>query len=524
MAKQTSGIDGVVQLLDDPAKFDLIKTNLKTTSSLTDNDKKIYSALWNQFGKAFPGQQGNLSWVVNNHLELIDFIKENYTNGNTLRNKLEGLAHMLLAADKHKFKETARRLFNDTLVMQKKLDRERDESILPDKEIAKFVPYPYLMAKFNELTQYRIANRKDIKLNIYHLLIALNVLIPPLRRNWAQMEVWPPRRKNGRLVHEITSEAMKQEPPENGTNYLWEQAPGDFVIILNTDKVENARKSKGLERQHIRIADDISNVTSGDDLNKWLSLSLEDMPRNYVLIGVKTQDTAMGNTSYDKALAMMFYPRQPTQNVLRKAYDNFWYDQKLTANQKKEIAFRMRHTPSVAMTSYLKVNAPRKISDWDPAKQYPANALTAPPNINLSPINQQFEEEEDAQQEEEKVPAQKPAPEPAQEQEIKEAKSWKTLPAKIPPLSTIKTPPRPSRQPFNYVQYSRDYRLMHTLDINRKQAINYENNKEKILCRQILGRLNKSQTSKPMNKTVEKYMLYQEQPDGPWFSHMFDGE
>lgn len=183
----------------------------------------------------------------------------------------------------------------------------------------------------------------------------------------------------------------------------------------------------------------------------------------------------MGNTSYDKALAMMFYPRNPTQNVLRKAYDNFW----------------MRHTPSVAMTSYLKVNAPRQISDWDPAKQYPANALTAPPDIDLPPLNQ-FEEEEDAQQEEEKIPIPQPtpAPEPAPPQEIKEPKAWKTLPAKIPQKSTIKTPasiaaqvvarelnqapvrepPRPPRQPFNYVQYSRDYRLMHGDDINRKQA------------------------------------------------------
>lgn len=544
MSRRQSAGDKVL-LLDNPEQFDSIKTGLKTITSLKEHEQNTYSALYNKIGYTFENaRKGQLDWVGRHYKELIKYVKDNYDKGNTIRNKLEGIAHMLLAIDKHHFKEDVRRIFNETLAIQKKVDQVRDLSLLTPAELEDYVPYPYLMEKFNQLTRLRIENRKDLKLNMYHLLIAVNVLIPPLRRNWSGMEVWPHRKVDGRL-RKITPELRSIPPPEDDINYLWEQAPGDFAICLNSDKIENMRKSKDIPRQIIELKIEIEGVTRGADLNSWLRMSLEDVPRNYVLIGVRSK-AAMIDSSYDQALASMFTPRAPTQNLMRKIYVNYWWKQNLSAQQRNDMAFRMRHTPNVAMSSYLKINAPTKIPDWDMHEQYPGNTFETAVFEN--------EVKEPAKQEE-KAPALAPAPEPAPEQpdlqpepappqEIKEAKSWKTLPAKIPQKSTIKTPasiaaqvvarelnqapvrepPRPPRQPFNYVQYSRDYRLMHADDINRKQAINYENNKEKILCRQILGRLNKSQTSKPMNKTVEKYMLYQEQPDGPWLSHMFDGE
>lgn len=535
-----------VELLDDPEKFDAIKTNLLTITPLKQHEKAVYTNLWNKFGSAFGGERkGRLEWVGDHYQELIDYIKAQYTNGNTIRNYLEAIAHILLAIDKHKFKEIVRPLFNDTLVMQKKLDKERDESLLTPTELTNYVPYPNLMDKFNELSKLRLVYRKDLKLNIYHLLIAVNVLIPPLRRNWASMRVWPARKVDGKL-RKVTPEMSATPPPEDNDNYLWEQKPGEFAIVVNSDKIENKRKAKELERQIIELKIEIPDVTSGADLNRWLSLSLEDLPRNNILIGVKTKDSEMGNTSYDKALASMFTPRRPTQNLLRKAYVNYWWSKNLNAGQIRDLAFRMRHTPGVAMSSYLKVNTPREITDFDRAKQYPADSLKEP-----KPEEVKME-----------LPKEEPIPEAP-------APGWKKLPIKIPRKVQIKTPesvaaaqaaaeasqdvldykhngpepepayepldqkhevkrelprPTPPREPFNYVQYARDYRRVHSEEINRKQAINYEQNKGKILCKQVLGRLNKSQTTKPMAKTIEVYQLYQLKPGGLWLSHMFDGE
>lgn len=201
------------------------------------------------------------------------------------------------------------------------------------------------------------------------------------------------------------------------------------------------------------------------------------------------------------------------------------------------------------MSSYLKTNAPRELPDFGMyrAKQYPADSFKQPPK--KAPA----------------VPTEMPiAPKeaPAEEPTVAAAPTWKKLPIKVPKKVPIKTPesiataqaaaaaaeesqevlgyepepayepfeqkheapPQPPREPFDYVQYARDYRRVHADEINRKQAINYEQNKGKILCKQILGRLNKSQTSKPMAKTIEIYQLYQPKPGGPWFSNMFDGE
>lgn len=544
-----------VELLDDPERFDAIKSNLLTITPLKQHEKAVYTNLWNKFGSAFGvTRKGRLDWVGDHYQELIDYIKAQYTNGNTIRNYLEAVAHILLAIDKHTFKDIVRPLFNDTLVMQKKLDKERDESLLTPAELTNYVPYPDLMAKFNELTNLRLINRKDLKLNIYHLLIAVNVLIPPLRRNWASMRVWPAKKVDGKL-RKVTPALMATPPPEDDDNYIWERNPGDFVIVINYDKIESKRKAKELPRQMMELTTEIPGVTSGADLNRWISMSLEDAPRNNLLVGVKNGVSEMGNTSYDKALSSMFTPRRPTQNLLRKAYVNYWWSKKLNANQIKDMAFRMRHTPGVAMSSYLKVNAPTEIPDFEMfrSKQYPADAFQKSKKKLPKEVKSEAPKEEQ--------------PEPEPEPELP-APSWKKLPIKIPRKVAIKTPesiaaaqaavahgqddldykhdyepvqapqpmpepiqevkklppPPPPREPFDYVQYARDYRRVHADEINRKQAIRYEENKGKILCKQLLARLNKNQTTKPMVKSIEAYQLYQLKPDGPWYSHFFDGE
>ena len=81
-----------------------------------------------------------------------------------------------------------------------------------------------------------------------------------------------------------------------------------------------------------------------------------------MLIGTRS-DRRMSSQSYDAALARLFAPRRPTQNLIRKAYINHWHrarvlDRELSEGQKEAIADRMRHSLATATAAYRKVNAP----------------------------------------------------------------------------------------------------------------------------------------------------------------------
>ena len=102
--------------------------------------------------------------------------------------------------------------------------------------------------------------------------------------------------------------------------------PGKWAIVVNHDKVENQRLGKevSLPRQIMYLDDEIEGVTNGQKLNEIISKSLLYAPRNYPLIGLKTQQL-MTASGYDSALREMFKPRQPRQNLLRKAFINHWH-------------------------------------------------------------------------------------------------------------------------------------------------------------------------------------------------------
>lgn len=94
--------------------------------------------------------------------------------------------------------------------------------------------------------------------------------------------------------------------------------------------------------------------------NQIINESLQAAPRNYVLIGVRTK-TVMGESGFRSAMAAMFQPKKPGQNLLRKAYINYYHRFKLNGMELpertlKDIASRMRHTLEVARGSYRKIN------------------------------------------------------------------------------------------------------------------------------------------------------------------------
>src|SRR6185437_14887807 len=117
-----------VRKLDDPAQFAEIKTGLKTTAALRKHERERHSVWYNYFkarGELVGPVKSNMLWVGEHWPTILAYIREAYgppNNGSTYRNHLEGLANILLAIDKHKFKETARPLYNQGLTIQQRLD------------------------------------------------------------------------------------------------------------------------------------------------------------------------------------------------------------------------------------------------------------------------------------------------------------------------------------------------------------------------------------------------------------------
>lgn len=338
-----------VKKLDMPSQFNAIKTNMKSTSSLKKHENERYSVWFNYYKEnkqiAVPKNKSSILWVAKHWKTIEKYIKDTYKlpkyKPATTRNHLEGLANVLLAIDKNKFKEIVRPYYNLGLDLQKEIDKKRDDSELTPKEKENFVCYADLIEQRNKLHDAWMEKRRDKKLNIYHLILALNTYIPPLRLNLINMEFHRERKA----------------PPSNiQTNYLWEKTKGKWVIVLNYDKIENKRQAKGYDREEFDLEDDIPGVTEGQRLNNIINDSLKDWKREFVLTGVRTYGEPMGKSSYDQALSTIFNPKKPTQNILRKSYINHFYNKNLPMSKLKLIARRMRHTVGVAMLSYKKVN------------------------------------------------------------------------------------------------------------------------------------------------------------------------
>lgn len=502
----------VVRKLDEQAQFAEIKTGLKTTSGLKRYEIDKYNSLFNQFREQglfglTAADKGKLSWVADNLSEIEKYVKATYIppkyKPSTLRGYLEALANILLAIDKDKFKEVVRPMFNTGLSTQQLIDKATQESKLSEQEQSDFVTFPELVKVRDLMHSEWLKNPNDLKLNMYQLILAVNTYIPPLRLDWVDMNVYPPRLLAGKPVPPATY-MMATPPPINKMNYLWEQSPGHWAIVINHDKIEGKREKKGLARQVIALDEEIPGVTNGKRLSEIINKSLEVQPRNFVLIGIKNKGE-MSVSSYDAALATMFRPRQPRQNLLRKAYINYWHSQNLPTGKLNEIAFRMRHTLGVAMGSYRKINI-------DGPPEFEERKVPEPPVIAAKP--------------QVILPIQPPT----------EVKSLPILPpppvipviaparAPAPPAVAVPAPVLPARKYFSPAAYAQNYRVVHADTIKVKARDRYNANSHKILRNKILSQLNKGVVTRPTAKSIELYGLRQDAFSGLWISTQPDDE
>lgn len=335
-----------VKKIDNDDVFDDIPSNIKRSRTMKKKDRERYSVWYNHFKDTLTlKEKDNLAWVIPHHETILKYIKDTYKEPDfspvSRRHHLEGLGNVLLSTDKIKFRGFVRQLFNEGKAIQIEADKERENGELNETDIYNYVSYSTLCKARDKLYDSWMDDKKNKKYNIYHMLLSVNTYIPPLRRQWNDMQIY----------------IKASEPPKNNQNYLWGYEHGKWAIVINHDKIENKRKDLGKEREIFKLEDEIKNVTDGNKLNELISLSLSYFPRKYLLSGIRTDGSMhMAETSYDQALGYIFEPKKPATNLLRKAYINHWHNQNLSPKILKQIAHRMRHTLGVAITMYKKTN------------------------------------------------------------------------------------------------------------------------------------------------------------------------
>lgn len=365
--RQYEGDEGFVRKLDD-SRFETIKSGIKSYDGLqSDFLKRKYVTLHNLVKKekvcrGVPVSRSNITWVADCWEKITEWIKNRYTDESTLRINLEVVANLLLAINKEKYREDVRPFFNTGKRLQNIKDDERDDSLFTETELNNLVKYPDLVKERERWAKAWKEDPKNLKNNMYHLILALITYVPPLRKNYHDMEIYRDK---------------KSPPRDTKTNYMWEKHIGQWTMVINYDKVENKREAQHKPRSEFDLNDEIPGVTNGKKLNEVINQSLKMHPRQYLLAGVVTGVTSkMGATSFDRALKTIFYPKKPATNLIRKAYVNHFYRKTLSNKTLDKLADRMRHSRQVGRDTYFKINYP--IGD-EPEEDYEGTVIRQPP-------------------------------------------------------------------------------------------------------------------------------------------------
>ena len=175
-----------------------------------------------------------------------------------------------------------------------------------------FIPYDELIAKLEEMKENykKSPTRKNTMLL---LIIMLNVLQPPLRRNLVDMEI-------------ITNSNFA----EKDKNYLLVKK-GSYSYIINSDKVSNSKTSE--QEKNIPVQKEI-----GD----FIVETLFRFPRNYLLSSLYG-NSPMTIKGYNYALKLLF-PKIDcmSQNVFRRSFITHIISNHPTKKILRNLALSMR--------------------------------------------------------------------------------------------------------------------------------------------------------------------------------------
>ena len=387
----------------------------------------------------------NLQWILTQNKEIEKYILSKNTKDGTKSAHFVTLAKILeRLGDQQGYKKYSKIATNYNKKVQAK---QREQEVLPERT-GDWVPWEEVMQRRKELRKESKEDPENYKKHLTYLILALYTYQPPIRGEYFNMEV------------------VKNKPPENNKNYLWDN--GDkYTIVLN-----NYKTKKKYGRREIDI--------ESDELARIIEDSLERFPRKYLLSSLKKQMATKPLTYRNFFNYIKLFPdKNVSVDLLRSFYITQFYNNLTTDDKgkykihtiadKERLAAKMLHSVSEAEKSY---NKPKENVDSDSE-----------------------DDESESEDEEEKIPEKK-----KKEKKIKEA-----LPQK----------PRFDRKAWSK-KYMPEYLKKNAEIISQYHKNYYEQNKYDILRKKIIRELNGDNVDKPKPATILKYNLIFNEETGLW--------
>jgi hypothetical protein len=313
-----------VNLIDN--NFKDIETGKTLMDSLKEIDIPKYKKWYKRYGIDTPLY--DILWITDMKDKIYKDINDSDLMDSSKRLEFEGLARILLAINKTRYKKYAKALFVESKEIQKQINNEKGNQQMTEEDKKTYIDYKTIVDIRDRLPD----NNRDEHMK--KLVLSLNTYIPPLRVNIPTMLIW----KKDEL------------PPNDNNNYLWVHSNGDINFVINYDKITryNDKNMELLPLNDYRFME-------GTKMKKILLDSIERYPRKYVI--EKNEGQSMTPQEYYYFLRRAAH-WPITQTMLRKAYVNHYYNisPKMNINEKKLLAKHMRHTISTATLNYESVN------------------------------------------------------------------------------------------------------------------------------------------------------------------------
>lgn len=326
-----------VQKIDIESNFNDLITNIKTEQELSHAGSKIVNnnyKIW--IKKLNIDSNGELEWVNSKIQDIINICSDS-PKPSTQRIRYEALANLLLLINKNAYKQIAKELFKKSITIQKEISEIKDNQEYNEKEEESRIT-------FNDMVMYRdkYKNRNDIKGRMCYIILCVNTYIPPLRLDYVENEKEP-----------IMFGVSDMNYIKDGLNF-----DGDDYMTLHIEKDKVSQKVGSIDLEFKNYSSKSKQLfIDGNSLKNVIRDSYVKAPRKYVIHDTFDINKPMSANQYYRVLAKIFN-KPVTQNSIRKAYINHWYDPslKLSLKDKKIIASYMRNSVSIAESIYKKLN------------------------------------------------------------------------------------------------------------------------------------------------------------------------
>ena len=285
-------------------------------TNLTKGDRSIIQR-WKKLGFIQTDED-----IIHKHQELYDKIINLKLTNVTIKFNLLPLKKYLLSNNKHDFAQFVAKKMNEITVQHKAKTLQHK---LTKKEEVNYVSYEQLIEYREELKEEFTKNPSDRRTNLAYLLLAL-MIETPLRIEYYNIAI------------------ISNEPTDKNQNYILKHTDTSYEVIINIDKVSQFKGS--------------SRFLLSTETSRAITHSLRVFPRKYLL-----STNTDGNKPLLSAGATQLYKyifqdtgRIPSATLIRKAVVTH-HHKTMTDEQKRELAYKMRHSEFTAGLDYNKSKA-----------------------------------------------------------------------------------------------------------------------------------------------------------------------